>query len=133
MCMGLAHDYGCVWDLKWCPSGCWQNPDVEETGQGSEVKSDARMGLLGMACSDGTVRVWCVLHPKKNDLNQGNYLKPVFDYNFCNIVYILQFEVNIIQTPENSFVVVMMYSHLFTFLYMCTCSLPTFDQIDFWL
>ena len=35
------------------------------------------MGLLGMACSDGTVRVLCVLHPKKDNLSKGKNQKSI--------------------------------------------------------
>lgn len=22
-CLGIAHDYGPLWDIHWCPSGAW--------------------------------------------------------------------------------------------------------------
>ncbi|XP_072029274.1 uncharacterized protein [Amphiura filiformis] len=90
ICMGFAHNYGCVWDLKWCPSGCWQDPmsrsdDEVASGQRSEVRGDARLGVLGMACSDGTVRVICVPHPKIDAVNKAPMykLKPVLSLYPC--------------------------------------------------
>lgn len=44
----IAHEFGRVWSLKWCPSGCY---DAE------------RLGILAAACSDGTVRCFSVPHP----------------------------------------------------------------------
>jgi len=43
----IAHDYGRVWSLLWCPSGCY---------------TDTRLGVLAAACSDGTVRLFSVPH-----------------------------------------------------------------------
>ena len=44
----VAHTFGRVWALEWCPSGCYD---------------DARLGLLGAACSDATVRLFCIPRP----------------------------------------------------------------------
>ncbi len=44
----IAHNYGRVWSLVWCPSGCY---DKE------------RLGLLATACSDGTVRIFSIPNP----------------------------------------------------------------------
>ena len=75
--MGLAHNFGSVWDLKWCPSGCWEDPSGHGSseGQSSELRGDARLGLLAMACSDGTVRVMSIPHPGTDgmDDNVGRY------------------------------------------------------------
>lgn len=43
--MCIAHQYGRMWSLVWCPSGCY---DKE------------RLGLLAAACSDGTVRLFSI-------------------------------------------------------------------------
>ena len=44
----LAHSFGRVWSLAWCPSGCYD---------------ESRLGVLAAACSDGSVRVFSVPHP----------------------------------------------------------------------
>lgn len=42
----IAHEYGYVYDLEWCPSGCCDSK---------------RMGLLAIACSDSFVYIYAVL------------------------------------------------------------------------
>lgn len=44
--LGVAHRYGVIRDMKWCPSVCSTR----------ENESD-RLGVLAVACSDGAVRV----------------------------------------------------------------------------
>ncbi|XP_022103592.1 uncharacterized protein LOC110986205 isoform X2 [Acanthaster planci] len=46
----MAHEYGCIWDLKWCPSGCWQAGSADPSAL-------SRLGMLALACSDGSVRL----------------------------------------------------------------------------
>ena len=41
----IAHCYGRVWSLIWCPSGCYDSQ---------------RLGLLAAACSDATVRLFSI-------------------------------------------------------------------------
>ncbi len=42
--LGLIHNYGIIRDMKWCPSVRW-------SGEGE------RLGVLALACSDGTIRI----------------------------------------------------------------------------
>lgn len=42
--LALAHEYGVIRDLKWCPSIC------------CEADGD-RLGVLAVACSDGALRI----------------------------------------------------------------------------
>lgn len=44
----LAHDFGFVTDLAWCPSGCCQ---------------EGRLGLLAVACGDGYARILSIPFP----------------------------------------------------------------------
>lgn len=48
--MGIAHDFGRVRSLQWCPSG-----GQSDTGNGLP-----RIGLLAAGCEDGTVRIFTV-------------------------------------------------------------------------
>ncbi|CAB4012504.1 General transcription factor 3C polypeptide 2, partial [Paramuricea clavata] len=62
-CLGIVHDYGPVWDARWCPSGAW-DPLSPQDG---ELR---RLGLLALACADGRVRIFSVPFPcslMKND------------------------------------------------------------------
>lgn len=48
LAIGLAHEFGRVWCLKWCPSGCYDSE---------------RLGVLAAGCSDGTIRCFTVPNP----------------------------------------------------------------------
>lgn len=57
MALGIAHDYGCVWDAKWCPKGCY----IESKNE-SEVD---RLGVLAVSFGDGYIRLYSVPVPEK--------------------------------------------------------------------
>ncbi|XP_020282617.1 general transcription factor 3C polypeptide 2-like isoform X2 [Pseudomyrmex gracilis] len=52
----IAHNSGTVWCLEWCPSGCYQ--DVELDNYKAEENTLRRMGLLAAACSNGCVNIF---------------------------------------------------------------------------
>ena len=58
----IAHSYGRVWSLIWCPSGCYDSQ---------------RLGLLAAACSDGTVRLFSI--PTTSTLDK--------QIKYCNFIY----------------------------------------------
>ncbi|XP_047516340.1 uncharacterized protein LOC125056983 isoform X1 [Pieris napi] len=69
---GLAHDFGTVWGMDWCPSGACEllpeNPD----------NTFVRLGLLAVACSNGGAYIFSVPHPSiVNTDNLVYKLKPV--------------------------------------------------------
>lgn len=51
--LALAHDFGFVADLRWCPSGCWEAED-EPCNENPGLR---RLGLVALACGDGAVRI----------------------------------------------------------------------------
>ena len=58
MQIGITHDFGKIWCLKWCPSGC---EDLDESkNQVHEDKFLPRLGLLAAACSDGSIRIFSI-------------------------------------------------------------------------
>lgn len=58
--MCIAMDKGTVWSMSWCPSGA----------RDSAATNDATLlGLVAVACSDGTAYVYSVPHPAF--VNQG--------------------------------------------------------------
>ena len=63
-CLGIAHDYGPLWDMKWCPSGAWDS----SSPQGEELR---RLGLLALACADGKIRVLSVPFPSSLEQDDG--------------------------------------------------------------
>nr|XP_014967451.2 general transcription factor 3C polypeptide 2 isoform X2 [Macaca mulatta] len=56
---GIACDNGCIWDLKFCPSGAWELP-----GTPRKAPLLPRLGLLALACSDGKVLLFSLPHPE---------------------------------------------------------------------
>ncbi|KAI7870192.1 WD40-repeat-containing domain protein [Spinellus fusiger] len=57
LAMCILHDYGVVYELKWCPYGAYE--EVSSV-QGTWPK----LGILAAAFGDGTVRLLVVPHPK---------------------------------------------------------------------
>ncbi|NWH37500.1 TF3C2 factor, partial [Chloropsis hardwickii] len=55
----IAADYGCVWDMKFCPSGAWEPPTAARMHP-----QMSRLGLLAAAFSDGRVVVYALPHPE---------------------------------------------------------------------
>ncbi|RWS16976.1 general transcription factor 3C polypeptide 2-like protein [Dinothrombium tinctorium] len=57
--LGIAHNYGVIWDLEWCPGGTsWQPFNKSCT-----TNILPRLGLLALACGDGIVRILSIPHP----------------------------------------------------------------------
>ncbi|KAJ7426254.1 General transcription factor 3C polypeptide 2 [Willisornis vidua] len=54
----IAADHGCVWDMKFCPSGAWEPPATARMNP-----QMSRLGLLAAAFSDGRVVVYALPHP----------------------------------------------------------------------
>ncbi|XP_076062604.1 uncharacterized protein LOC143037877 isoform X2 [Oratosquilla oratoria] len=71
MVLGIAHEYGAVWSLEWCPSGIYESPTP-----GHAENPLQRIGLLAASCSDGTIRIYIVPHPAQ--LSVENDSPPVF-------------------------------------------------------
>ncbi|XP_061728351.1 uncharacterized protein LOC133533399 isoform X1 [Cydia pomonella] len=69
--LGIAHDFGTVWSMDWCPSGARDAMTAENAA--------SRLGLLAVACSSGSVYIFAVPYPsivvKNNQILQK--LKPV--------------------------------------------------------
>ena len=67
--MGIVHDFGKIWCLKWCPSGC---EDIDQGSRDKNVQNQflPRLGLLAAACSDGTIRIFSI--PKLSTLQNHN-------------------------------------------------------------
>ena len=49
----IAHEFGIVRAVKWCPSGCYEG----ERERGEERERLLRLGLLAVASSDGFARI----------------------------------------------------------------------------
>ena len=67
----IAHDYGTILEMAWCPGGTtYLEPDDQlKNGETNEDnQQNGRMGLLALACSDGHVRILAI--PLVEDLNR---------------------------------------------------------------
>ena len=74
---GIAHDFGKIWCVEWCPSGCYE--------------TDVSLGLLAASCQDGTVRLLNVGFPSnassndsKSDLVKANCIKSLVLSGSCD-------------------------------------------------
>lgn len=64
MSYGLAHEFGAVWDMAWCPSGAYE--------------PDKKLGLLALSTSSGDCPVFAM--PFVDGNPKMYYLK----YILCN-------------------------------------------------
>ncbi|XP_066929476.1 uncharacterized protein [Clytia hemisphaerica] len=62
---GICHEYGPVYDLKWCPAN-YEDYEMEEIKE--------RLGILALACGDGSVRILSI--PRPTNIGPGS--QPVF-------------------------------------------------------
>ncbi|NXK68788.1 TF3C2 factor, partial [Sylvietta virens] len=69
----IAADYGCVWDMKFCPSGAWEPPAAARTHP-----QMSRLGLLAAAFSDGRVVVYALPHPEALHHAKATQVKGLF-------------------------------------------------------
>lgn len=56
-CLGIGHEHGTIFDLKWCPQS---NISSQESGD-----SYSRLGLLAVATSDGQLIIYSVPEPSQ--------------------------------------------------------------------
>ncbi|CAH2066488.1 unnamed protein product, partial [Iphiclides podalirius] len=78
--LGIAHDFGTVWSMDWCPSGV---RDCQPAGGGD---TEARLGLLAIACSNGAAYVLVVPYPKTGESQEAQFIKikPVIELRLCS-------------------------------------------------
>ncbi|KAJ8009120.1 hypothetical protein DPEC_G00085560 [Dallia pectoralis] len=56
---GIAQDKGFVWNMKWCPGGCWELPTTSR-----KAPHMPRLGLLATSSSDGHISIYSLPHPE---------------------------------------------------------------------
>ncbi|XP_031550880.1 uncharacterized protein LOC116288250 [Actinia tenebrosa] len=59
LALTIAHDFGPIWRISWCPNGVWQSPPLTV----DKDNNISRLGLMALACGDGIVRIISVPHP----------------------------------------------------------------------
>ncbi|XP_018561078.1 uncharacterized protein LOC108903390 [Anoplophora glabripennis] len=67
----LAHGFGPVWHIEWCPSGCF---DTNPEDDGEEM---SRMGLLAVAGSDSAVHIYSIPYLKDDQMGMFYKTKPL--------------------------------------------------------
>ncbi|NXH66911.1 TF3C2 factor, partial [Hydrobates tethys] len=95
----IAADHGCVWDMKFCPSGAWELPTTAR-----KHPQMSRLGLLAVAFSDGRVVLYSLPHPgalhrsKRTQVKDGPFHKHVI----CKVQCIATLQVGSIQAGNAS-------------------------------
>ncbi|KAK2515363.1 Gtf3c2 [Columba livia] len=95
----IATDHGCVWDMKFCPSGAWEPPDAAR-----QHPQMSRLGLLAVAFSDGKVVLYALPHPgalhraKRAQVKDG----PSHKHVICKVQCIATLQVGSIQAGNVS-------------------------------
>ncbi|KAJ0181740.1 hypothetical protein K1T71_002462 [Dendrolimus kikuchii] len=72
LALGLAHDYGTIWALDWCPSGA-RDPLLKSDPDAFE--KPLRLGLLAVACSNGIVYIYSIPYPSTIAKDDNIFIK----------------------------------------------------------
>ncbi|XP_029451085.1 general transcription factor 3C polypeptide 2 isoform X2 [Rhinatrema bivittatum] len=95
---GIAVDLGCVWDLKFCPSGAWELASTHRKNP-----QMPRLGLLAAAFSSGNVEIYSLPHPdslhkyKKMQVKDPHLSK----YTICKVQCVASLQVGAIQADSS--------------------------------
>ncbi|XP_061317257.1 general transcription factor 3C polypeptide 2 [Pezoporus flaviventris] len=95
----IAADHGCVWDMKFCPSGAWELPTTAR-----KHPQMSRLGLLAVAFSDGKVVLYSLPHPgalqrsKRTQVKDGSFHKHII----CKVQGIATLQVGSVQAGNAS-------------------------------
>ncbi|CAH2238110.1 jg18491 [Pararge aegeria aegeria] len=75
--LGIAHNYGTIWAIDWCPSGARDVLSSSASEDESESGSDTflRLGLLAVACSNGSAYIFSVPYPSSVKASDKNIYK----------------------------------------------------------
>ncbi|NXX99617.1 TF3C2 factor, partial [Centropus bengalensis] len=95
----IAADHGCIWDMKFCPSGAWEPP-----GTARKHPEMSRMGLLAVACSDGRVVLYSLPHPSALRHSQTTQVKDgsIHKHIICKVQCVAMLQVGSIQAGNVS-------------------------------
>ncbi|XP_036405769.1 general transcription factor 3C polypeptide 2 [Megalops cyprinoides] len=95
----VAMDDGCIWDMKWCPSGAWELPTTSR-----KVPQMSRLGILAAALSSGNITVYSLPHQdalmavRKSRTKGGDSQAPLI----CQVQPVAVLKVGSIQASEPS-------------------------------
>ncbi|XP_033859284.3 general transcription factor 3C polypeptide 2-like [Acipenser ruthenus] len=96
---GVALDYGCIWNMKWCPSGTWELPSSNR-----KIPQMPRLGLLAASFSNGKIAVFSLPHPEsltayKTYQSKGSASQQPL---ICKVQCTVVLEVGSVQASSNS-------------------------------
>ncbi|XP_075057113.1 general transcription factor 3C polypeptide 2 isoform X2 [Mixophyes fleayi] len=89
---GLAMDEGCIWDLKFCPSGGWELPCTSR--KSTEMP---RLGLLAVAFSSGHVEIYSLPHPGPLYSHRKSQVKDSSELTICKVDCVVRLHVGSIK------------------------------------
>ncbi|KAM9316309.1 general transcription factor 3C polypeptide 2 [Gastrophryne carolinensis] len=89
---GMALDEGCIWDMKFCPSGGWELPSTSR-----KSTQMARLGLLALAFSSGHVEIYSLPHPESLSCHRKSQVKDPWELTICKADCILRLHVGSIK------------------------------------
>ncbi|XP_053317295.1 general transcription factor 3C polypeptide 2 [Spea bombifrons] len=92
---GLALDHGCIWDMKFCPSGAWELPATPR-----KSPQMARLGLLAAAFSSGFIEIYSLPHPEALAGHRETQVKggDAADYTVCKVDGVVRLQVGSIKS-----------------------------------
>ncbi|XP_074847689.1 general transcription factor 3C polypeptide 2 isoform X2 [Carettochelys insculpta] len=95
----LATDHGCIWDMKFCPSGAWELPTTYR-----KPPQMSRLGLLAAAFSDGKVLLYSLPHPEGLLTHKRAQVKggPFPKHTVCKVQCVATLQVGSIQAGNAS-------------------------------
>ncbi|OCT81605.1 general transcription factor 3C polypeptide 2 [Xenopus laevis] len=94
---GLALDHGCIWDLKFCPSGGWELPCTSRKNT-----QMARLGLLAAAFSSGHIEIYSLPHPESLYSHRKSQVKAEnqWDHTVCKTDCVVRLQVGSIKASS---------------------------------
>nr|XP_014425474.1 general transcription factor 3C polypeptide 2 isoform X3 [Pelodiscus sinensis] len=95
----IATDHGCIWDMKFCPSGAWELPSTCR-----KPPQMSRLGLLAVAFSDGKVLLYSLPHPEGLLVHKRAQVKggPFPKHIICKVQCVATLQVGSIQAGNSS-------------------------------
>ncbi|XP_019392829.1 PREDICTED: general transcription factor 3C polypeptide 2 isoform X2 [Crocodylus porosus] len=95
----IATNHGCIWDMKFCPSGAWEPPMTSR-----KLPQLSRLGLLAVALSNGRVVLYTLPHPEALQALKRTQVKdePLPKHTVCQVQCIATLQVGSIQAGSSS-------------------------------
>nr|XP_033792429.1 general transcription factor 3C polypeptide 2 isoform X2 [Geotrypetes seraphini] len=96
---GIAVDLGCIWDLKFCPSGAWELPSTHR-----KTPQMPRLGLLAAAFSSGNVEIYSLPHPESLYTHQKMQVKDshLAKYTICKVQCVASLHVGAVHVDTSA-------------------------------